>query len=91
MYKKDKPFVSDMAMKPAEQIKRYLVQLSKDCTEHLAGSSNNDKERHSFAVKTKVLSILLEQHTALDIKTLTFQSYKDLDQEIKKRKAVASL
>lgn len=81
-----KTFVSDQAMKPTEQIKRYIVQLSKDCTDHLSQAYTSDKERYAFATKTKVFSILLEPHTASDIKTATFKSYDDLETEVKKLK-----
>lgn len=65
------------------------MQLSKDCIEHLSKSLNSNKEKYAFAVKTKALSLLLENYMADDVKQITHDYFKELDtkiKEIRKRK-----
>lgn len=69
---------------PSHDIKRYIVQLSKDCTGHLARSMKEKSEKHAFAVKTKALSILMEKYTDREVKKITFEHFKKMDEAIKK-------
>jgi len=59
------------------------VQLSKDCIEHLSKSLNNNKEKYAFAVKSKALSLLLENYMEDEIKKITHDYFKELDEKIK--------
>lgn len=77
---------SDISLSPSEAIKRYIVQLSKECTEHLADSLNNNKEMYAFAMKTWAFSIMLESYTPDEVKPMVKQHYKELDDKIKELK-----
>jgi len=59
------------------------VQLSKDCIEHLSKSLNSNKEKYAFAVKSKALSLLLENYMEDDVKKITHDYFKELDEKIK--------
>lgn len=62
------------------------MQLSKDCIEHLSKSLDNNKEKYAFAVKTRALSVLIENYMRNDIKQVTHDYFDELEREIKKVK-----
>lgn len=74
---------SDISLSPSESIKRYIVQLSKECTEHLSNSLSNNNEMYAFSMKVWAFSIMLESYTPDKIKPLTRDHYKELDEKIK--------
>jgi len=76
----------EASLNPSDRIKRYIVDLSKECADHLEKSEDNDKERHAFAMKVEVFSIMLEPYTSEEIKNLTRDSYKNMEEEIIKIK-----
>lgn len=78
-------------MTPSDQIKRFIVQLSKDCIEHLSKSLNSNGEKYAFAVKTKALSTLIENYMRDDIKQVTHDYFDELEREIEKIKKRADL
>jgi len=73
----------DWKVTPSDQIKRYIVQLSKDCIDHLSKSENNIKERYAFAVKTKSMSVLLENYMDDKVKKITSDHFKEMDEKIR--------
>jgi len=75
---------SEISLSPSEAIKRYIVQLSKECTEHLADSLGNNKQMHAFSMKVWAFSVMLESYTPDKVKPLTKEHYKELNEEIKK-------
>lgn len=74
---------SDIVLNPSEQIKRHIVQLSKDCTEHLSKSDNGESERYAFAMKTWVFSIMLEPYSPAKVLKPKMDHYKELEEKIK--------
>ena len=72
----------DWKVTPSDQIKRYIVQLSKDCIDHLSKSLDSDKEKYAFAIKTKALSVLLENYTDDKVKEITSKHFKDMEEKI---------
>lgn len=84
MYKDKKTGFSfgETVLSPTEQIKRYIVQLSKECTDHLSRSNNDNKERYAFAMKVRVLATMLESYTPKDGIEWKLQHYKELEEEI---------
>jgi len=81
----------DWKVTPSDQIRRYIVQLSKECIDHLSKSIDSKKEKFAFAVKTKSLSVLLENYMEDKIKKITFDYFKQLDEEILKVKKRSDL
>jgi len=73
----------DWKVTPSDQIKRYIVQLSKDCIDHLSKSEGNNKERYAFAIKTKSLSVLLENYTNDEVRKITNDHFKEMDNRIR--------
>ena len=73
----------DWKVTPSDQIKRYIVQLSKDCIDHLSKSEGSNKERYAFAVKTKAMSVLLENYTTDEIRKITSNHFKEMDEKIR--------
>jgi hypothetical protein len=67
---------------PSEEVKRYIIQLSKDCTELLALTYASVDNQYAFAMKTRLLSIWLEPYTEPKIKEFNFKHYKELDDKI---------
>ena len=74
---------TDVVLNPSEQIKRHIVQLSKDCTEHLSKSDNGESERYAFAMKTWVFSIMLEPYSPAQVLKPKMEHYKELEEKIK--------
>lgn len=72
----------DWKVTPSDQIKRYIVQLSKDCIDHLSKSEHDNKERFAFAVKTKSMSVLLENYMDDNVKEITNTHFKEMDDKI---------
>ena len=72
----------DWKVTPSDQIRRYIVQLSKECIDHLSKSIDSNKEKYAFSVKTKALSLLLENYMEKRVKKITFDYFKKLEQEI---------
>lgn len=71
---------------PSEEVKKYIIQLSKDCTELLSRTFSDIGSQYAFAMKTRLLSIWLEPHTEPKIKQYNFDHYKELDDKIKELK-----
>jgi len=74
---------TDITLSPSDQIKRHIVQLSKECNDHLSKSEENESERFAFAMKTWVFSIMLEPYTDGEVKKMKFDHYKELEKKIK--------
>lgn len=74
---------TDITLSPSDQIKRHIVQLSKECNDHLSKSEKSDGERFAFAMKTWVFSIMLEPYTDGEVKKMKFDHYKELEEKIK--------
>jgi len=72
----------DWKVTPSDQIKRYIVQLSKDCIDHLSKSEGSKKERYAFAIKTKAMSVLVENYTDDKVKEITNKHFKDMEEKI---------
>jgi hypothetical protein len=53
-------------MSPTEQIKRDIIQLARDATDHYAKSYEKNEEKWAFAVKTRVLAIRLQNYTPIE-------------------------
>ncbi len=62
------------------------MQLSKECIDHLSQSVDSKKEKYAFAVKTRSLSLLLENYMEDSVKEITFKYFKELEEDIAKVK-----
>lgn len=67
---------------PSEEVKRYIIQLSKDCSELLSNTYGDTNNQYAFAWKTRLFSIWLEPYTEPKIKEFNFNHYKELDKAI---------
>jgi len=79
-------FNQDWKATPSDQIKRYIVQLSKECIDHYSRSIDNKKDKFAFYVKVKSLNILLENYMDDNIKKITFTYMEEIKNEIDKIK-----
>ena len=74
-------------LSPSEDIKKYIIQISKDCSELFALCFSSIENQFAFATKVRLFSIWLEPYTNLEIKQFNFKHYAELDERLQVIKA----
>lgn len=76
---------------PTEQIKRDVIQLAKEATDHLSKSLNSENEKWAFYVKTRVLSLRLKNFMSTKLRIWLRDQLVDLEHKVDKIESDESL
>ena len=67
---------------PTEQIKRDVISLAKEATDHYSKSLTDENEKWAFYVKTRVLSLRLKGYMSINMRIWLRDQLLELDKKV---------
>jgi hypothetical protein len=84
-HKPEEPGVTSIdSLSPTEQVKRDIIQLARDATNHYANSLNSSEEKWAFSVKVRVLALRLQKYTPVKARYWVRDVWKKENEEEEK-------